>query len=465
MFLGRKADLELLKSKWESGRFEFGCLYGARRIGKTALVNHFIEDKPSLYFQAKETSEMENRRGLSKLIDRRIGYPEDYVFPSWGELFEAVLKLAGGIRFAFVIDEYPYLAKATKNGIASYLQDFIDHEAKDSKLFFLLLGSSVSFMEKELKDKKSPLYRRRTFSHKLGLLPYEEALLFLREYPKEERLDYLSFFGFSPYYLTLLEKRFGFEGNVKNLLFSLGSTLLNMPDLVMPNGTRNKEVYNSVLLSISRGKSSPTEIGNDLGMGANEVSKYLGILSGEDIIEKKTMFGSKRKIVYRIKDPVLLFYYASLYDEADRIRIGYGEVVYQELKEEIHQRVCRGFEDVCLHYLESESLRGTLSFPYYPIQNLVIERSKLGRSIEIDGLARYQDSLLVVECKYTEKKRGPKDFRDMKEDVSLRMFSEIKEKEFYLFSKNGFEDALTALHEKSLHLIDSSDLLSEKVLS
>jgi uncharacterized protein len=461
MFFGREADLALLEEKWGSGRFEFGCLYGARRIGKTTLVSHFIEDKPSLYFQAKEASEIENRRGLSKLIDRRAGYPEDYVFPSWDDLFRALLALAGGKRFAFVIDEYPYLAKATKKSIASYLQDFIDHEAKDSPLFLLLLGSSLSFMEKELKDKKSPLYRRRTFSHKLGRLTYPEALTFLQEFPPMEKLDYLSFFGFSPYYLALLEPRFSFEKNVKNLLFSLGSTLLDAPDLVMPNGTRNKEIYNSILLSISRGKSSPTEIGNDLGMGANEVSKYLGVLFAEEIIEKKAMFGSKRKIVYRIKDPVLLFYYASLYEDVERIRIGYGEVVFQEKKEEIHQRVCHGFEDVCLHYLENASVQGKLSHPYYPIQKLVIEHSELGRSIEIDGLSRYGDSLLVVECKYTEKKRGFKDFADMKEDVSIRLFAALKEKEFYLFSKNGFEGSLLSLQEKNLHLMGPSDLLGE----
>jgi hypothetical protein len=292
-------------------------------------------------------------------------------------------------------------------------------------------------------------------------LPYGGSPLVLKGVSERGETG-LSFFGFSPYYLTLLAKRFDFEGNVKNLLFSSGSTLLDASDLAMPNRTGNKEISNTILLSISREKSSPTAIGNDLGMGANEVSKYLGALSGEDIVEKKTMFGSKRKIVYRIKDPVLLFYYASLYGKADRIRIGYGEAVYQEPKEEIHQRICHGFEDACLRYLESESLRNALSHPYYPIQNLVIEHSELGRSIEIDGLARYQDSLLVAECKYAEKKRGPQDYRDMKEDVSLRMFSKIKEKEFSLFSKNSFEDALMALDEKGLHLVDADGLLSEE---
>lgn len=49
---------------------------------------------------------------------------------------------------------------------------------------------------------------------------------------------------------------------------------------------------------------------------------------------------------------------------------------------------------------------GRLNGIYYPIENLIIEKSKLGRSIEIDGIAKDNDSLLVIECKYTNKKKN-----------------------------------------------------------
>lgn len=45
----------------------------------------------------------------------------------------------------FVIDEYPYLAKAEKS-ISSRLQHIIDHEWQESRLYFILCGSSMSFM-------------------------------------------------------------------------------------------------------------------------------------------------------------------------------------------------------------------------------------------------------------------------------------------------------------------------------
>lgn len=110
--------------------------------------------------------------------------------------------------------------------------------------------------------------------------------------------------------------------------------------------------------------------------------------------------------------------------------------------------------------MEEQSLNGKLPAPYYPIQNLVIENSELGRSVEIDGVSQYKDSLLVIECKYTATKRGRKDFYDMKEETSIKMFSQIKQKDFYLFSKSGFDKKLSDLDEKDLHLVGIKEMLS-----
>lgn len=52
-FIGRKRELQELEERYQSGRFEMGVIYGARRIGKTSLLKKFSEDKPSLYFQAR----------------------------------------------------------------------------------------------------------------------------------------------------------------------------------------------------------------------------------------------------------------------------------------------------------------------------------------------------------------------------------------------------------------------------
>lgn len=459
LFFGRENDLNLLEEKWNSNRFELGLLYRSRRIGKTTLVNKFLENKNYLYFQAKEASELENRRSLSKIINKKLDNPISFVYPDWDELLEAIIKAANKERFAFVIDEYPYLAKATKKGIASYFQDFIDNKAKNTQLYIILMGSNVSLMENEVANKKTPLYRRRTFAHKLCQMSFSEPLLFLRDFTDVDKFNCLSFFGFSPYYLALLNPKKSFEQNVKSLIFSQGATLLDAPDIILSNGTREKGIYNTILLSLARGRKTPTEIANDIEMEANEVSKYLKTLTEEEIVTKQIMFNSQRKIIYRISDNVLEFFYKYLSDDVERIRIGFGSDVFEEKSESIHDFICRKFESTCLHFMEEQSLLGLLSHPYYPITNLTIDNSELGRSIELDGISQYQKSLLVIECKYREGKRGINDYLDMKNDVSIKMFSQIENKEFYLFSKSGFDTKLKEIKDDNLHIIDIKMML------
>ena len=74
-------------------------------------------------------------------------------------------------RVIFVIDEYPYLAKA-KPAISAMLQHIIDHKWTDSKMYLILCGSSMSFMENQVLGKESPLYGRQTGQLKIEPLDY-----------------------------------------------------------------------------------------------------------------------------------------------------------------------------------------------------------------------------------------------------------------------------------------------------
>ncbi len=80
-------------------------------------------------------------------------------------------------RIVFVIDEYPYLAKSYPS-ISSRLQHLIDHIWKDSKLYLILCGSSMSFMENQVLGYQSPLYGRRTGRFKIEPLNFKETAVF-----------------------------------------------------------------------------------------------------------------------------------------------------------------------------------------------------------------------------------------------------------------------------------------------
>ena len=163
MFVGRERELADLNRRYESGQFEFAVIYGRRRVGKTTLINDFIKDKECILYSATETNSKQNLTELSRSI---YAISEDYnssesSFTNFQAAFETVFKIADNRRIIFVIDEYPYLAGCSK-GISSVLQLLIDRYHESSKLFIILCGSSMSFMENQVMGYKSPLYGRRT---------------------------------------------------------------------------------------------------------------------------------------------------------------------------------------------------------------------------------------------------------------------------------------------------------------
>ena len=55
-FIGRETELQMLQRRYDSGKFECVVVYGRRRIGKTALINRFVQDKPAIFYTATRTA-------------------------------------------------------------------------------------------------------------------------------------------------------------------------------------------------------------------------------------------------------------------------------------------------------------------------------------------------------------------------------------------------------------------------
>lgn len=458
MFYGRKNELEKLENEYLKPN-SLCSIYGSRRIGKTSLINEFIKDKKCIMFQAKEVSNKDNLKSFSYKILESFSRDDEYSYSSWEKAFDAAISFFKNEKGVIVIDEYPYLVKSY-NGITSIIQDVFDNKIKNSNIMLILSGSNLSFMERELNDKQSPLYKRTTLKMKINKLPFDEAILFLQNYSNEDKMKFLCMFGEYPYYLSKIDNNLSFEDNVKHLLFNENSILLDVPKLVLSNSSREQGFYNSILLALAGKKKGLTEISALMNEEITKVNKYIKTLIDAEIIIKKEMFNSQRQTYYYIVDPILRFYYKYLLKNIDKIEAGYGLMLYERLKDDINQFISYSFEDISISYMEYLGRKGKLNGIYYPIQNLIIEKSELGRSIEIDGIAKDGDSLIVIECKYTNDKRTIKDFEKMKENTSIKMFASIKKIEYYILSKSGFDESLLNIKDDNLHLISLDDMFS-----
>ena len=126
MFIGRERELTALQNQYNSSKFEFTVIYGRRRVGKTAIINEFVKDKDVIYFTGVESNEKQNLENFSQsIMSYKSDLPKGSEFTSFQDALEFVFKLAQEKRIVLVIDEYPYVAKASKS-LASTLQLMID---------------------------------------------------------------------------------------------------------------------------------------------------------------------------------------------------------------------------------------------------------------------------------------------------------------------------------------------------
>ena len=182
MFIGRERELNALERLYQSNKFEFAVIYGRRRVGKTALINKFIDDKNAIYFMGVESNAKQNLENLSKSIMEYVSGTEiDSIFSSFQSALEYVFKLSEKERIILAIDEYPYVARSSKS-LASTLQLLIDKYKDKSKLMLILCGSSMSYMEDHVLAYKAPLYGRRTAQMKLVPFDFDETCRYFKNF-------------------------------------------------------------------------------------------------------------------------------------------------------------------------------------------------------------------------------------------------------------------------------------------
>ncbi len=465
MFVGRELELAELERRWTSERFEFGVVYGTRRIGKTTLLQEFIKGKKAFYFQARKADEKDNLSAFSREYRRFRGMDEHVRYETFSDAFESIASDAKNERMVLIIDEIAYLCQKSQS-LLSLLQFFVDGAFRQARLMLILSGSNVSFMEQILNDKNDPLYQRATFQIHLEKMPFHEARAFVKGHSTQEQVQYLGLFGPHPYYLGMIDHTISFQDNVRQLLYSKYGTLLDAPEKIMPVGVSEQNMYNSILQAVARGKRFSKEIAEAVGVENNYVAKYLSTLVHMQVLERRESFiRNKKTNYYAVADSLLRFWYRFIFDQRDVIQNGFGEVLFREDLDGIRDFTARSFEDVALLWLEEQNRDGKLPVNYGPIRNYTVENSRLGRSVELDGLAeglgKQKDCLLCVECKYRKAPFNMAMLDHLRESLSL--FDQYAVIDYYLISRSGFTEEVRAIHDPQLHLFGLDDIFPPSI--
>lgn len=438
MFIGREREVAALDRLYESNKFEFAVIYGRRRVGKTALINHFIDNKEAIYFMGVESNEKQNLENFSKsIIEYSSGIEAETSFLSFQAALEYVFKLAEKKRLILAIDEYPYVARSSKS-LASTLQLLIDKYKDTSQLMLILCGSSMSYMEDEVLAYKSPLYGRRTAQMKIQPFSFEETCRCFKNFSDEDKALAYGIVGGTPQYLLQIDDRLSIEDNIKNTYLNPISFLYEEPTNLLKQEVREPAIYTAIITAIAVGASRMSDISNKVGEDSNICANYLKSLINLGIVKKETPYGEKtsRKSIYSIEDNMFRFWYRFVPNNNSVIMRGAADIVYRRIEPQLSEYMGTVFEEICKQYLWKLLLDG----------NSPVEFSELGRWWGNDPIEKKQTEIDIMgeqdkktalfgECKWTNEKVDLGVLETLIKRSKLFSYINVH---LFLFSKSGF---------------------------
>ena len=458
MFVDRESEVQFLLDLMPSNKAELIIVYGRRRIGKTELLRKAFAKGKAVYFVADLGADQDQRRRFSEAV--HLSYPNPLlqadIPPGWDSLLRYIITLAGKDRIVLVLDECPYLC-SSEPARPSVLQRIWDEVGKDSKLYLILCGSLISFMEREVLGHKSPLYGRRTGQLLLHPLALRTLQGFFPGYSPEERISAYAILGGVPAYLIQFSDRISIRQNIERQVLRPTAFLHDEVRFILMEELRDPKHYLSVLQSIAFGNTRMNDIVQRTGIERGPVSKYLSVLQDLRLIERETPVTEKhpeksRKGIYRLADNFFRFWFRFVLPYKSRlVEGGERKAMEEEILPHLDNFIGRGFDKICVEifrYLADE-------------EKITLSYDRAGRwwngNEEIDLVAvAGEKPVFVSECKWSKKPVGIDILTDLRRKASLISSEGPRDDlRFGLFSRSGFTKEIEALGRKGeIELID-----------
>lgn len=456
MFYNREKEMKILNERLQSKKSELIVFYGRRRVGKTELIRHFFKNHSHIYFMADQRNTIEQLEIVSWLLAEH--FQDEYIssnpIRNWEQFFTYLKSRNFSEKLVLIFDEFPYLVESSPE-LPSIIQRHWDNWLKKRNIFFILCGSSMSFMEKKVLSYKSPLYGRRTGQIELRPFNYINAAEMLGLKPSEKLIQFLGVFGNIPAYLELANPGKSIWQNIMEQIIPVDRFLHNEVRFLLMQELRTPQNYFAIMRAISRGKVKINEIVQSTQLDRGIVGKYLNNLIELRIIERRVPANENplksRKGIYVIKDNFFRFWFRFIYPYLTYIEDGRANIVMQKIKADFSTYLGNIFEEVCREFLKQNP--DIIPFDYERIG------AWWDRNEEIDILAYNKNGeTLIGECKFSNKKVGVNILDNLKRKGKL-IEGCNQEKSYILFSKCDFTDDMkTIAGKENVILVQLSDM-------
>lgn len=329
MFIGREKELTLLQQDYIGKAV---MVYGKRRVGKTTLIQKALENcqHQTVYYECSKGAMQDNIDGLVRELARVKMLPVPLNFSTLQDVFIYLNALPK--KIVVVIDEYPYLKKATDSAtVDSIFQNIIDNRLSNIEL--VLSGSHIGMM-KDLLQERNALYGRFAVTIKLNELNYLDAARFYPDRTPYDKVAHYAVFGGSPFVNQALNPAATLRENVISTILNPVSAVYLYASQLLLSDYSVKINAERIFSVIGNGKKRYTEIEDKLDVKkTGNLSKQIKSLTELEIVSRNSpinKIGDNKKATFEINDNLLRFYFTFIYKNASALQVLGAEAFYDE---------------------------------------------------------------------------------------------------------------------------------------
>ncbi len=447
IFKGRVRELNLLDDLWQDSDATLLVLYGRRRVGKTRLLNQWVQQSKvrALYWMAEPSSATDQLRSFSQVLYNFANptalAPPEFSYASWEQAWQQVAMLAQQERFALFIDEFTYVLAITPS-ITGVLQKAWDHTLSKTNLFLVISGSHLGMMHRHMLSYQAPLYGRATSQLHLQPMPFGYTQDFFPNYQPDERVAIYAIFGGIPAYWERITPTRSISDNIRHQLLTSNNLMQAEPRLLLQDFVQEPHNYISILQAIAGGARTQKEINVRTGLAQGHVSKYLSVLREAGFVERRipvTATVSSRLGRYHVVDPYLRFYYRFLFSRQAQLAMNEPDVALAEIKKHLLDFIgTHTWEELCREWTLRAGVRSILPFVADQVGSVWTRQAQ----IDVVGINSMEKTIFLGECKWQDRPVSRSVLRQLVEKTGEIVPKRGQWQVCYLgFSRGGWTEA------------------------
>jgi len=456
-FVDRQRELRELNELLNVRKGQLAIVYGRRRVGKTTLLLHWVQqiNSPYIYWVARRETAEATRQSFARAL-WRWAYPDTDTaepprFESWSLLFEQMARMIGNQPLILICDEFPY-AVESDSSLPSHLQAAWDHLLKSKPVMVILAGSHIGMMV-DLFDYQAPLYGRFTSQLLVEPLPFAALTEFFPKYSAAERVAAYAVLGGIPAYLEWFDPQRSLGANIRHNLFRRVGMFRSEPLSLIGDLVRETRTYEAALRAVASGAHTPADIASQIGLPSSNLAPYLKRLRELGLIERRipaTVPPNQRRSTtrsrYYLRDSYLRFYFRFIEPNLEMVELELTDVLWERISEQFRAFIGGTvFEELCREWVTTQARLGKLPF----VPELVGSHWAPDAQVDVVAINWRDKAILLGECKWGLDSIGRAVVLELLDKTPQVVPGPDWQVHYALFARTGFSDAARAEIEKA----------------